>query len=113
METPGAAQMRLFTQGIWQTTVVAKALNSPPVFRSNTLAHYFFHVFLLGFRGVRFVVLPARSKLADIFGSGVYLFLDKVADVHGNVLILMVIVIVEEVFRNHVLLQALLSDLTF
>jgi hypothetical protein len=42
-------QARLFTQGIWQSVVVAKALESLFVFHANALARHLFHFFQLSF----------------------------------------------------------------
>src|SRR2546429_3802750 len=55
--------LALFTQAIWQSTVVAKALESLSIFHSNVLARHLFHFFQLGLGEVWLVVLPAGPKL--------------------------------------------------
>src|SRR5207244_12079379 len=77
--------LALFTQAIWQSTVVAKALESLSIFHSNVLARHLFHFFQLGLGEVWLVVLPAGPKLADVLGSGAHLFLNKLLDIHGDV----------------------------
>src|SRR5207249_7160454 len=61
--------LALFTQAIWQSTVVAKALESLSIFHSNVLARHLFHFFQLGLGEVWLVVLPAGPKLADVLRS--------------------------------------------
>src|SRR5207249_40812 len=105
--------LALFTQAIWQSTVVAKALESLSIFHSNVLARHLFHFFQLGLGEVWLVVLPAGPKLADVLGSGAHLFLNKVADIHGDVFVPIVIVIEEKIFGNHVLLKAYIEEKIF
>jgi len=55
----------------------------------------------------------AIRRCWDILRVRIDLLLDEVTGVHPKVLVFMVVVVVEEVFGDHVFLEAFLGDLTF
>src|SRR6266550_4153930 len=58
--------LALFTQAIWQSAVVAKALESLSIFHSNVLARHLFHFFQLGLGEVWLVILARVPCEKDI-----------------------------------------------
>src|SRR6266852_8033346 len=103
----------LFPQSIRQTLIVAKSFDRFPIFHLDVFATLFLHLLEFGFGEVGLVVLPARSKLANVFCPSIYLLLYKVVDVNPCILVFVIVVVVKKVLRNHVFLQPLLGDLTF
>ena len=75
------------------------------------VARVVFQLLDLCFGQIGLVVLPAGSILADVLGERVYFLLSEVADVDPSILIFVIVVVVEKIFGDHVLLQALLRDL--
>src|SRR5712692_1367203 len=103
----------LLPKSIWQTLIVTKSFDRFPIFHLDVFATLFLHLLEFGFGEVGLVVLPARSKLANVFCPSIYLLLYKVVDVNPCILVFVIVVVVKKVLRNHVFLQPLLGDLTF
>src|SRR5580704_19105382 len=103
----------LFSDGIRQTLVVTESFYRFPVLHPNVCSHIILHLLELFCGEIGFVVFPAWPILAYVFCSSINFLLDKAADINPGIFVAEVVVVVEEVLRNHVLLQALLGELAF
>ena len=65
-----------------ETLIVAKSFDRLPILHLDVFATLFLHLLEFGFGEVGFVVLPTRSKLANVLCPTMYLLLHKVADVN-------------------------------
>ncbi len=90
----------LLPKSIWQTLIVTKSFDRFPIFHLDVLATLFLHLLEFGFGEVGLVVLPARSKLANVFCPSIYLLLYKVVDVNPCILVFVIVVVVKKVLRN-------------
>src|SRR5579859_7014316 len=103
----------LFSQTVRKSLIVAESLHRLSIFHLDASARIVFHLLDLCLGGICLVILPAGSVLADVLCERIHLLVYKATDIDPGVFVLMIVVVVEKIFGDHIFLQSLLSNLPF